>query len=141
VKQLRAFARDTAPKLPWSQLMVGKTAIKDVPIFLDFQTAGKAAEDLAALMVADPIKGTADHVRLEALADIMEQYQKALKMVYSDEAIADGKHVDHLPIKVWGKAQRITAINSPRSRRGIYRHAKRLFRRVEREIGMHRARV
>ncbi len=121
--------------------MVGKTAIKDVPIFLDFKTAGRIAEDLAALMVADPIKGTADHVRLEALADVMNQYQAALKLLYTDEDIEAGKHIDHDPIKVWGKAQRITAINSPQSQRGIYRHAKRLFRRVEREVGMARARV
>jgi membrane-bound lytic murein transglycosylase B len=61
-------------------------------------------------------------------------------MVYSDEAIADGNHVDHLPIKVYAVEQRVVAINSPQSQRGIYRQAKRLFRRVEREIGMARAR-
>ena len=106
-KQLRAFARDTAPKLPWSQLMVGKTTIKDVPIFLDFKTAGRIAEDLAALMVADPIKGTADHVRLEALADVMNAIPDGAQDGLHDEDIEDGKHIDHDPIKVWGKAQRI----------------------------------
>jgi membrane-bound lytic murein transglycosylase B len=140
VKQLRAFARDTAPKLPKSALVIGKTKNVKVPLFLDFRTAGKIAEDVAALMVADPIKGSADYNRLAALADIMAQYQKTLKMVYSDEAIADGNHVDHLPIKVYAVEQRVVAINSPQSQRGIYRQAKRLFRRVEREIGMARAR-
>ena len=139
VKQLRAFARDTAPKLPKSALVVGKTKLVKVPIWLDFKTAGAIAEDLAALMVADPVKDSVDWKRMNALADVMNQYQAALKLLYTEEGIEAGKHVEHDPIRVWSVTPRHTAVNSPQSIRGIYRHAKRLLRRVELAHGYARA--
>jgi hypothetical protein len=140
-KKLRKSLRDVSAKLPARQLVVGKKTAVKIRIWLDFKTANGIAEVVAALIVKDPIADSPDGQRLTSLADIMEQYEKALHILYTPAQIVHGDHETHERIKVYTTEHHITAINHPQSVRGLYLQSKRLFKRVERSIGKARAKV
>jgi hypothetical protein len=134
-KILRKVARQASSGMPARQLVVGKKTMKLVWVSLSYEQAKRAGDELQRLIERDLVDGSAEAIRRDALADMMKQYMARIAELFTDEEIAAGGHKSHEPIPVSTLTARVTAINGPKTMRGIYLATKRMISRLQRKLG------